>query len=123
MSASIPGLTHRQQMVLDFIRSSITERGFAPTLREIGDHLGVVSTNGVNDHLKALVRKGWLVRDKLKSRTIRLAASPAPSRQQEVLGQLRAMAGWVREDPICGVVAAALDHLIVLMTQRYPETT
>jgi hypothetical protein len=98
-------------------------------LREIGHHLGVASTNAVNDHLNVLVRKGVLVRNtnhgptsKGKARALRLVETPR-SREQEALAQLRAMAGWVREDPICGVVAAALDHLIVLMTHRYPETT
>ncbi|HQB44061.1 MAG TPA: repressor LexA, partial [Polyangiaceae bacterium] len=44
------GLTHRQQQVLDFIRESISERGYPPTLREIGAHMGIRSTNGVSDH-------------------------------------------------------------------------
>ena len=66
-----PELTKRQQVALDFIRSSIDERGFPPTFREIGLHMGIKSTNGVNDHLKALERKGYLVRDELKSRTMR----------------------------------------------------
>ncbi len=52
------GLTHRQQMVLDFIRESIADRGYPPTLREIGARMGIRSTNGVNDHLRALERKG-----------------------------------------------------------------
>ena len=48
------GLTKRQEQTLDFIRSSIEDRGYPPTLREIGEHLGISSTNGVNDHLRAL---------------------------------------------------------------------
>jgi repressor LexA len=48
------GLTQRQQMVLDYIRQSITDRGYPPTLREIGARMGIRSTNGVNDHLRAL---------------------------------------------------------------------
>lgn len=65
------GLTQRQQMVLDFIRSSITERGYPPTLREIGARMGIRSTNGVNDHLRALERKGYLTREDMKSRALR----------------------------------------------------
>ena len=68
-----PQLTERQQMVLAYIRSSIEERGYPPTIREIGSHMGIRSTNGVNDHLKALERKGYLVRDELKSRALRPA--------------------------------------------------
>jgi repressor LexA len=65
------GLTQRQQMVLDYIRQSITERGYPPTLREIGARMGIRSTNGVNDHLRALERKGYLTREDMKSRALR----------------------------------------------------
>ena len=65
------GLTQRQQMVLDYIRQSITDRGYPPTLREIGARMGIRSTNGVNDHLRALERKGYLTREDMKSRALR----------------------------------------------------
>jgi repressor LexA len=65
------GLTERQQQVLHYIRQSITERGYPPTLREIGAHMGIRSTNGVNDHLRALERKGYLTREDMKSRALR----------------------------------------------------
>ena len=65
------GLTRRQQQVLNFIRESISERGYPPTLREIGQHMGIRSTNGVNDHLRALERKGYLTREDMKSRALR----------------------------------------------------
>ena len=64
-------LTARQQEILAYISQSITDRGYPPTLREIGRQMGIKSTNGVNDHLKALERKGFLKRDDLKSRTLR----------------------------------------------------
>jgi repressor LexA len=65
------GLTDRQRMVLEYICGSIDERGYPPTLREIGNKLGIRSTNGVNDHLRALERKGYLTREDMKSRTLR----------------------------------------------------
>jgi repressor LexA len=49
-------LTDRQRMVLEYICVSIQDRGYPPTLREIGLKLGIRSTNGVNDHLRALER-------------------------------------------------------------------
>ena len=64
-------LTQRQREILDFISASIVERGFPPTLREIGEHFSIRSTNGVNDHLKALEKKGVLRREDLKSRAMR----------------------------------------------------
>jgi repressor LexA len=66
------GLTKRQAQTLDYIRQSIEERGYPPTLREIGEFMGIRSTNGVNDHLRALERKGYLRREDMKSRALRL---------------------------------------------------
>src|SRR6188768_1185439 len=76
------GLTDRQQQVLHYIRQSIHERGYPPTLREIGAHMGIRSTNGVNDHLRALERKGYLTREDMKSRALRPRDMPsgAPGR-------------------------------------------
>lgn len=64
-------LTKRQQMVLDYISQSITDKGYPPTLREIGAHMGITSTNGVNDHLRALERKGYLKHESMKSRALK----------------------------------------------------
>ncbi|HLV68820.1 MAG TPA: transcriptional repressor LexA [Polyangiaceae bacterium] len=75
------GLTKRQEQTLEFIRRSIEERGYPPTLREIGEYMGIRSTNGVNDHLRALERKGYLRREDMKSRALKLvddAVPPAP---------------------------------------------
>jgi repressor LexA len=71
LQRTMQGLTQRQQMVLDFIRQSIQDRGYPPTLREIGARMGIRSTNGVNDHLRALERKGYLTREDMKSRALR----------------------------------------------------
>src|SRR6188474_459491 len=71
-------LTQRQREILDFISASIVERGFPPTLREIGEHFNIRSTNGVNDHLKALEKKGHLRREDLKSRAMRPIFSGSP---------------------------------------------
>jgi repressor LexA len=70
------GLTKRQEQTLDFIRSSIQDRGYPPTLREIGEFMGIKSTNGVNDHLRALERKGYLRREDMKSRALKLVEDP-----------------------------------------------
>jgi repressor LexA len=64
-------LTDRQRLVLEYICRSIEDCGYPPTLREIGNKLGIRSTNGVNDHLRALERKGYLTREDMKSRTLR----------------------------------------------------
>src|SRR5258708_31983592 len=63
-------LTERQEKTLPVIKKSILDQGHPPTIREIGEHFGTRSTNGVNDHLKALERKGYLLRGELKSRAL-----------------------------------------------------
>lgn len=66
------GLTDRQAECLDVVRANLQRRGYPPTLREIGIAMGISSTNGVNDHLRALERKGYVRRADMKSRAIRL---------------------------------------------------
>ncbi|MEW5854946.1 MAG: transcriptional repressor LexA [Myxococcota bacterium] len=68
-------LTERQQEILDFISRETNKNGYSPTIREIGERMGIRSTNGVNDHLKALERKGYLKREADKSRTLRVLKS------------------------------------------------
>jgi len=53
-------LSQRQSDVLDFVVKAIETRGLPPSYREIGDGLGIASTNGVSDHVKALIKKGYL---------------------------------------------------------------
>ena len=84
-------LTERQQMVLDFISESIGDRGYPPTIREIGERLKIRSTNGVNDHLKALERKGYITRDDMKSRAVRpVGMEPASMVSVPILGRIAA---------------------------------
>ena len=61
-SIAVDELTERQREILRFITKASEERGFPPTIREIGEEMDISSTNGVNDHLKALERKGFLQR-------------------------------------------------------------
>lgn len=67
--------TDRQREVLAFLADYVRERGGAPSMREIGSAFGITSTNGVNDHLIALERKGLIDRDPLVSRGLRVTAS------------------------------------------------
>ncbi len=72
-------LTQRQQQILDFVTTSIRERGYPPTVREIADTFGIRSPNGVHAHLKSLEKKGYLTRDPKKSRGLRPTGEfPAP---------------------------------------------
>jgi repressor LexA len=107
------GLTHRQQMVLEYIKRSITDRGYPPTLREIGAFMGIRSTNGVNDHLRALERKGYLTREDMKSRALRPANNPPGSVDE---GPANGNSAAVEDErmvdvPVVGRVAAGLPIL------------
>ena len=99
-------LTDRQRDILEFISQSIRERGYPPTLREIGVHFGIRSTNGVNDHLRALEKKGYLEREDLKSRALRpmgvRGPVRAPTRDEDMI-----------EVPLIGRVAAGVPLLAV----------
>jgi len=83
-------LTERQREVLDFISGSINRCGYPPTLREIGSHFGIRSTNGVNDHLRALEKKGYLQREDLKSRALRPLMAASQTVDVPILGKVAA---------------------------------
>jgi repressor LexA len=97
-----PQLTHRQRQALDFISHCLDVRGYPPTLREIGVHMGIRSTNGVNDHLKALERKGYLMREELKSRALRPIDVPKSDESIDIpiLGRVAAGAPILAEENI-----------------------
>jgi repressor LexA len=104
-------LTERQEKILAFIKKSIHEQGYPPTIREIGEHFGIRSTNGVNDHLKALERKGYLLRGELKSRALSVieGGRSGPPRFTRMISRRELSAvngGEAVEVPVVGKVAA-----------------
>ena len=64
------GLTPRQRRVLDEIRSSVERRGYPPSMREIGEAVGLTSSSSVSHQLATLERKGFLRRDPNRPRAI-----------------------------------------------------
>jgi repressor LexA len=64
------GLTPRQRLVLDTIRASVEQRGYPPSMREIGEAVGLTSPSSVKHQLTALERKGYLRRDPNRPRAI-----------------------------------------------------
>jgi repressor LexA len=67
-----PPLTHRQRQILEYIRSHLAEKGYAPTVRAIAAHFGIRSPNGARGHLVALERKGLLRHQRGQARTLQL---------------------------------------------------
>jgi repressor LexA len=123
-------LTERQQKVLDYIQNAINENGYPPTLREIGNFMSIRSTNGVNDHLRALERKGYLTRVDMKSRTLRPTTSPGTSSNVVPFERPNAhaeMESHSRDDddlidiPILGRVAAGSLHAAVDLSHTPAE--
>jgi repressor LexA len=83
-------LTDRQKEVYEFIRDKIRNRGYGPTVREIGDQFDISSPNGVMCHLKALEKKGLITREPNMSRAIQLAAEPIEERGLPLAGRIAA---------------------------------
>ena len=83
-------LTEKQKAVYEFIRDKIRNRGYGPTVREIGLHFGIRSPNGVMCHLKALERKRLITREPNMSRAIRLTAEPLRDTGLPLVGRIAA---------------------------------
>ena len=96
-------LTERQQHVYEFIRDKIVKRGYGPTVREIGLNFEISSPNGVMCHLKALEKKGLIIRSPNKSRAIELT--------REVMDAGKGI-------PLAGTVAAGLTNLAFEQNER-----
>jgi len=93
-------LTKRQQQVLDVVEQYMEEHGYPPTVREIGDAVGLASPSTVHAHLKALEQSGALRRDATKPRAIDLG-----ERRRERATAVLEMPG-VRMLPLVGAIAA-----------------
>lgn len=91
-------LTDRQRQILDFIRAEIHRRGFPPSVREIGEAVGLSSSSTVHSHLTALEDKGFLRRDPSKPRALEVFDYRDTDRAIDYEG--------VRAVPLVGQVAA-----------------
>ena len=99
--------TDRQQRILDAIRAFTAERGYPPSVREIGERVGLSSSSTVQSHLKTLERRGLLKRDPTKPRAL-VPSGPRdivyPERNRGAGGDN----GKVAHLPIVGKVAAGV---------------
>lgn len=68
-------LTNRQASVLSFIKMFARDHGYPPTIPEIQEEFNIKSPNGVNNHIKALIRKGYLKRDSSRARALDIIGS------------------------------------------------
>jgi repressor LexA len=105
-------LTERQQQVLDYIRETVHDRGYPPSVREIGEAVGLSSPSTVHSHLSGLVEAGAIVRDPTKPRAIMIVEdTPVTSDLPDHL----------RDVPLLGRIAAgtpilAAEHVEEVLT-------
>jgi repressor LexA len=101
-------LTDRQRQVLEFIDAEVRERGYPPSVREIGEAVGLSSSSTVHAHLAALQDKGFLKRDPTKPRALELiyesssgaAIERRPVRHVPVVGNVAAGTGVFADELI-----------------------
>lgn len=105
-------LTARQQEILDFIRAEVVRRGFPPSVREIGEAVGLSSSSTVHNHLNALESKGLIRRDPSKPRALEVVDFRGDH------GSAREVAG-IRSLPLVGAVAAGAP---ILAAENIEET-
>ena len=98
-----PNISRRQREILEYIESQIRERGYPPSVREIGDAVGLTSPSTVHTHLNTLQRLGYLRRDPAKPRAIEVRYDPNSGAMLERRP--------VRHVPLVGDVAAGTDVL------------
>jgi repressor LexA len=101
--ADAPTVTPRQRQILECIERAMRERGYPPSVREIGEAVGLASPSTVHSHLSTLQRLGYLRRDPTKPRAIEVRFDPASGASVERRP--------VRHVPLVGEVAAGTDVL------------
>jgi repressor LexA len=110
-------LTARQRQVLEFIDAQAREQGYPPSVREIGEAVGLSSPSTVHAHLAALQDKGYLRRDPTKPRAIEVALEPStgtaidrrPVRNVPLLGDVAAGTGVLAAENVEEVIPVPTD--------------
>ncbi len=110
-------LTARQRQVLEFIDAQTREQGYPPSVREIGEAVGLSSPSTVHAHLAALQDKGYLRRDPTKPRAIEVALEPStgtaidrrPVRNVPLLGDVAAGTGVLAHEHVEEVIPVPTD--------------
>ncbi len=99
----VDGLTVRQRIVLDMIRTAIETRGYPPSMREIGDAVGLTSPSSVAHQLAALEKKGYIRRDPRLPRAMEITSPGEDTHDLTGIGDAHPEAAYV---PVIGRIAA-----------------
>src|SRR6266446_1991978 len=108
----LPALTDRQKEIYDFLLRTIREKGYAPSIPEIGKQFKIASTNGVSDHLKALEKKGYIRR--VGKRAIEVLSTLGKPvliavRDIPILGRVPAGKPFLSEENVEGILTVPSD--------------
>jgi repressor LexA len=98
-------------MILDFIKKEVKEKGYPPSVREIGEAVGLASTSTVHGHLSRLEKKGLIRRDPTKPRALELLDHEMDSNKDFTMGTARV--------PVIGKVTAGEPILAVENVEEY----
>jgi repressor LexA len=103
-------LTPRQEAILEFIRRAVADRGYPPSVREIGEAVGLQSPSSVHAQLAGLAEKGYLAKDADRPRALRVKApggnaTPVRVREVPVLGRIAAGAPLLAEQNVEDTIA------------------
>lgn len=110
-------LTKRQQDILVFIERTVSERGYPPSVREIGEAVGLASPSTVHSHLATLQQLGYLRRDPTKPRAIEvtgdsesgMTAERRPTRHVPLVGDVAAGTGVIAQEEVEELVPLPAD--------------
>ena len=108
----LTSLTPRQKEIYDFLLKTIREKGYAPSIPEIGAKFKIASTNGVSDHLKALEKKGYIRR--VGKRAIEVFSTLGKPmltavREIQILGRVSAGKPFLSEENVEGLLTIPND--------------
>ena len=115
--AQTPALTDRQRGILDFIEKNMRERGYPPSVREIGEAVGLSSSATVHNHLAALQKLGYLHRDPTKPRAIEVryeassgvAMERRPTKHVPLVGDVAAGVNVLAQENVEELVPLPMD--------------
>lgn len=117
-------VTARQQRIIDFIRETVADRGYPPTVREIGEAVGLTSSSSVHAQLENLQRKGVLRKDPSKPRAIDLGGERRPEAiAVPLIGRVAAGSPVMAEEAVedvlaipAGMLSAGPEHFALRVT-------
>ena len=101
-------ITARQQRILTFIAETVRDRGYPPTVREIGEAVGLTSSSSVHAQLANLERMGLLHKDPTKPRAMSLAAPKADGLVVPLVGRIAAGTPTLAEEDVEGYITVPL---------------